>query len=92
MTRFPLSLLPEDDVKTSSGNETMTPSGCVTREESIDFSKLPLDAPIILFFHSGGLILGSAHSTAFLMAETAQDIMAQDYLDKLPKAEQTSTR
>jgi hypothetical protein len=87
LTRFPSSLLP-DDVKTTSSDEN-TPSGCV-QVESIDFSKLNMDAPILLFFHGGGLIVGSAHSES-LAAESAQG-MAQDYLEKLPKAEQSSKR
>jgi hypothetical protein len=85
ITRFPASLLP-DDVKTSNDE---TKSGCV-QVESIDFYKLPLDAPIILSFHGGGLVSGSAHSE-LASVESAQG-MAQDYLEKLPKAFQSSKR
>ena len=85
ITRFPSSLLP-DDVKTSNEN---TQSGCV-QVESIAFSKLPLDTPIIIYFHGGGLIMGAALSEN-LMVESAQG-MAQDYLEKLPTAEQSSKR
>jgi hypothetical protein len=85
ITRFPSSLLP-DDVKTS---DVKTQSGCL-QLDSLDFSKLPLEAPIMLFFHGGGLVMASAHSET-TSVESAQG-MAQDYLDKLPKAEQQSSK
>jgi hypothetical protein len=58
--RFPSTLIPEGKHSTEK-----TETGCV-KVEAADLSDLPDDIPIIIWFHGGGMILGSNRDSVLL--------------------------
>jgi hypothetical protein len=82
--RFPLDLLPPDS--SVHNNEKNKTTGCIVMEESeLDWKLFPVGVPILLYFHGGGMVSGTADDSLHMnhvrslleaqMAKTERDFV-----------------